>query len=127
MSASARTQAPDLSLYMFPGCPYCSRVTNALEAYGVEVELRDIHGPDGHALDLVAARGQETVPVLRIDSPDGASRWLPESADIVAYLAERFGDGAEPQPTLGQRLFDARWVFIALGVGAAMARSFGWF
>ena len=124
---SAPTRAPDLSLYMFPGCPYCSRVTRALDAYGVEVELRDIHGPGDHQLDLVAARGRKTVPVLRIDAPDGTSRWLPESADIVTYLAERFGDGEAPKPSLGQRVFDARWAFIGLGVGVAMARALGWF
>jgi hypothetical protein len=30
------------------------------------------------------------VPVLRIEQPDGAVRWLPESADIVDYLEQRF-------------------------------------
>jgi glutathione S-transferase len=41
---------------------------------------------------LVAERGRRTVPVLRIRGEGGgADRWMPESADIVAYLAERFG------------------------------------
>jgi len=31
------------------------------------------------------------VPVLRIEEPDGSVSWLPESADIVAYLVQRFG------------------------------------
>jgi glutathione S-transferase len=125
MSAPA-TSAPDLSLYMFPGCPYCARVERALDAYGVEVERRDVHGPGDHMLDLVAARGRKTVPVLRIDAPDGTSRWLPESADIVDYLADRFGDGQPPPLTWGQRLFDARWALVGFGVGVAMARALGW-
>ncbi len=36
----------------------------------------------------------ETVPVLRITSPDGEQRWLRESADIVRYLQQTYAQAA---------------------------------
>lgn len=83
------TRAPDLALYHYDTCPFCYRVRRALSRLGVEVELRNIHENDQHRRDLVAARGRETVPVLRI-ARDGGDEWMPESADIVRYLEQRF-------------------------------------
>ena len=42
---------------------------------------------------FVVAMGRTTVPVLLIESESGDQQWLPESLDIMRYLAERFGDG----------------------------------
>ena len=81
--------SPDLSLYQFNSCPYCARVRHTLESLDLQIEFRDIHQDDAHHDALVAARGRATVPVLRISGPDGDT-WMPESADIVAYLRERF-------------------------------------
>ncbi len=53
-------------------------------------ELRDIFQDSQHRDDLVKARGRATVPVLRIESPDGEDRWMPESRDIVRYLQETY-------------------------------------
>ena len=44
-----------------------------------------------HRGSLMEAMGRGTVPVLRIDHEDGRVEWLPESDDIVRYLAEKFG------------------------------------
>ena len=54
-------------------------------------KLRDILLDEGYRDDLIAERGRATVPVLRITSPDGSERWMPESADIIAYLEELYG------------------------------------
>ena len=83
------TTAPDLALYHYDTCPYCVRVRYALSKLGVEVELRNIHRDPKHLADLVAARGRETVPVLRITSGAG-DEWMGESRDIVRYLEGRF-------------------------------------
>lgn len=82
-------KAQDLALYYYDGCPWCGRVTRALDRLGVEVEMRNIIEDTEHRDDLLAARGRGTVPVLRITS-DGRDEWMPESADIVAYLERRF-------------------------------------
>lgn len=80
-----------LALYQYRGCPFCSRVERTAASLGLELELRDTLASREHALELVGATGRRTVPVLRICDPDGGVRWLPESADIIAYLQEHFG------------------------------------
>ncbi len=90
--APADTPAKDkLALYHFEGCPYCTRARAAINRLGVEVELRDIFSDSKHRDDLVQAQGRATVPVLRISSPNGEERWMPESADIVRYLEATYG------------------------------------
>lgn len=81
MSARAR-----LALYHYPSCPYCQRVFRALDELGLAVERRDIHQDRAALRELVAARGRQTVPVLRIEHEDGRVEWMPESLDIIAYL-----------------------------------------
>jgi glutathione S-transferase len=84
--------AAGLSIYGYPQCPYCRRVLGAVAALGLEIELRDTLQDRELARELYDATGRTTVPVLRIDAEaeDGESVWLPESADIVDYLEERF-------------------------------------
>jgi len=79
-----------LALYHFNGCPYCSMVRSAIDQLGIDVELRDVFEDSQHRDDLVKARGRATVPVLRITSPDGEDRWVPESRDIVSYLQKTY-------------------------------------
>lgn len=82
-------EATKLSLYYYPECPFCQRVLHAIRETGAEVELRHVWNHPQHRLDLQAARGRTTVPVLRITGADGSDRWMPESLDIVRYLKER--------------------------------------
>lgn len=111
----------DLTLYMFSTCPYCRRVMSALNRLDMEVEYRNIHVDESYREELVEARGKPTVPVLRIAASraDGSDEWMGESADIVEYLADRFGDGELPPRRLGDYLTDWKlWViaggFVAL-------------
>lgn len=85
----AMARAQDLSLYHYESCPYCARVRRVLAELDVELELRDIQREPEHLRALVEARGLRTVPVLRIHGAE-ADEWLPESADIIAYLRRRF-------------------------------------
>lgn len=90
----AESDTPDedtLALYYSPGCAWSHRVLAAIERLGLDVERRDIYATPAYRHELVAARGRGTVPVLRITSPDGSDRWMPESRDIVRYL-ERLGE-----------------------------------
>lgn len=82
----AQTDSPHFSLYYYPECPFCQRVLYAIQATGVDVELRHVWDVPEHRDDLLKARGRGTVPVLRISTGGGNDRWLPESADIVAFL-----------------------------------------
>jgi glutaredoxin len=85
--AGSSTPVKDsLVLYQSSWCPFCSIVRSAIEGLGLDVELRDIFEDSNYRDQLIAARGRATVPVLRITSPDGEDRWMPESQDIVRYL-----------------------------------------
>ncbi len=89
--ASTETPTKDkLALYVTPWCPFCVFVRTAIDRLGVDVELRDISTDTQHHEDLVNARQRATVPVLRIDSPDAQTRWMPESRDIVQYLEKTY-------------------------------------
>ncbi len=90
--ARSESSAEDkLALYYMEGCPFCNLVRASINELGIDVELRDTVADAGHRADLVAERGRATVPVLRITSPDGEDRWMPESRDIVSYLQETYG------------------------------------
>lgn len=80
-----------LSLYGYPQCPFCRRVLQAIEALGIEIPLRNTLQDRAHREALISAMGRSTVPVLRIEMAAGSVEWLPESADIVRYLAREFG------------------------------------
>ncbi len=83
-----------LALYLFEGCPYCSRVRRVIDELGIDVELRDIFENQTYLKELNEARGRRSVPVLRIIGADGEERWMPESADIVRYLQATYGKAA---------------------------------
>lgn len=74
----------DLALYAHDGCPYCQRVYRALDALGVEVEMRNTMMDRQHRADLVAATGRGTVPCLFIDGKP-----MYESQEIVRWLQAR--------------------------------------
>ncbi len=79
-----------LALYHYDACPFCMMVRSEIEELGLDVELRDILLDMQHRNDLIEARGRATVPVLRITTPDGHDRWMPESRDIVQYLQKTY-------------------------------------
>lgn len=83
----------ELTLYHFAGCSFCARVQSALRDLDVTVVQRDIHRDARARATLVEAMGKKTVPVLFIHEE---RQWLPESAAIVRYLYDRFGEGRSP-------------------------------
>jgi glutaredoxin len=85
-----RVRIPGLTLYYHPSCYYCRTVFRALDELGIEVERRDIHQNPEALIELIEARSRRTVPVLRIEDPDGRIWWMPESQDIIAFLRARY-------------------------------------
>ncbi len=89
----APSESPEedkLALYHFNGCPFCAIARSVIDRFGVDVELRDIFENPEYRKELIEARGRATVPMLRITSPDGEERLLPESKYIVRYLEMTF-------------------------------------
>lgn len=83
-------RAQSLVLYHRPTCPFCMRVFIALARLDVPVARRNITTDAQARSELVAGGGREQVPCLRIDESP-RTRWLYESADIIAYLEKHFG------------------------------------
>ena len=73
----------NMALYYRASCPFCRRVLSFMRDSGIEMELRDTTNPDTRA-ELVRIGGKPQVPCLLVDGKP-----LYESADIVAYLADR--------------------------------------
>jgi glutaredoxin len=87
---STTATADHLALYTASGCPFCWSVARTIERLGLEVERHDVYADRARLDELLQARGRATVPVLRIQSPDGEVRWMPESADIIHYLEHTY-------------------------------------
>jgi glutaredoxin len=90
-AAAETPEADRLALYHFPRCRYCALVRDAIDRLGIDVELRDIRQDERYWDELVETRGRSTVPVLRITTPQGEERWMPESREIVEYLDKTYG------------------------------------
>ena len=80
-----------LALYYMAACPFCIYVMRAIARLGLDVEMRNVVDDLGFRDELIEARGRATVPVLRIESPNGKVRWMPESRDIIRYLDNTYG------------------------------------
>jgi len=91
---SATALEDQLALYYWPSCPFCVRVMNVIDRLGLDVDMRHVLKDRARREELVQARGRATVPVLRIESPDGTVRWMPESLDIIHYLENMYGAAA---------------------------------
>ena len=94
--AQAHRSPEALTLYHYPSCPFCMMVRAAARSFPGTLSLRDIHRDEGALDELVAVTGRRTVPVLRIARSDGEDQWLPESADIIAYLRSLKRDVVAP-------------------------------
>ena len=89
--AEVDNETRNLALYHFNGCPFCVKVHRAIQRLALDVPLRDVRQDPDARQELRAGGGSEQVPCLRIREQGGDERWMYESADIVAYLEERFG------------------------------------
>ncbi|CAA0107569.1 Uncharacterised protein [BD1-7 clade bacterium] len=78
------------SLYHLPGCPFCLKVRRQTHRLQLPIEERDIKANQVFLDELVQGGGRRMVPCLRIDEPNGETRWMYESGDIIAYLQQRF-------------------------------------
>ena len=87
-AAEERASTPGFTLYHLPYCGYCRKVRRAADELGIPLQLIDIRSDRSARELLLMARGQTTVPVLRIPTADGFEL-LPESDDIVAFLRDR--------------------------------------
>lgn len=85
----ARTRV--LALYQFQLCPFCIKVRRAIRRLGLNIETRDALNDPDHRATLLTEGGEIKVPCLAI-TENGETRWMYESADIIAWLEQQFGE-----------------------------------
>ena len=88
--ASVDQQCQSLALYQFITCPFCIKVRQEMRRLSLPIEKRDAQHHTANRDALLQGTGATQVPCLRITEADGQTRWLKDSAAIVAYLRERF-------------------------------------
>jgi len=88
--ARADEASKHLALYQFSACPFCIKVRKEIARLGLNIEARDAQHNPQHRAELEAGGGRVKVPCLKIHQDDGGERWLFESAEIKAWLQERF-------------------------------------
>ncbi len=79
-------------MYDLPGCPYCARVRSKLDELGLDYDVIEVPRSHGDRTEVERVSGQTGVPVIT-DESNGVEG-MNESADIVEYLEETYGDGA---------------------------------
>ncbi|MCW8854929.1 MAG: glutathione S-transferase N-terminal domain-containing protein [Gammaproteobacteria bacterium] len=89
-------QASKMSLYQFKRCPFCVRTRRTIHKLNLPIELRDASRGSAYRDELEAEGGKIKVPCLRIDD-NGNTQWLYESAEIIAFLNERFADNTSTE------------------------------
>ena len=88
--ASVDQQCQSLALYQFSTCPFCIKVRQEMRRLSLPIEKRDAQHNTAHRDALMQGTGATQVPCLQITETNGQTRWLQDSAAIVAYLRERF-------------------------------------
>ena len=80
-----------ITFYAVRGCPYCAKVRSTLDELDLEYETVEVPRSRAERTEVERISGQTGVPV--IDDPDHDVHGMAESAEIVAYLRETYGDG----------------------------------
>ena len=88
--AAVDQECQSLALYQFSTCPFCIKVRQEMRRLSLPIEKRDAQHHAAHRNELLQGTGATQVPCLRITEADGQTRWLQDSAAIVAYLRKRF-------------------------------------
>ena len=87
--AAVDRQCQSLALYQFSTCPFCIKVRQEMRRLSLTIEKRDAQHHTANRDALLQGTGATQVPCLQITEADGQTRWLKDSAAIVAYLRER--------------------------------------
>jgi len=97
IATQPRTSRPTLlfELYEFEGCPYCRIVREVLTELDLDAMIFPCpKGGTRFRPQVIAKGGKAQFPFLH-DPVTGASMY--ESADIIRYLFETYGDGTVPR------------------------------
>ena len=81
---------PAITLYRLQACPYCERVVRVLDELDLAYESRFVEPMHSDRNVVKRISGKRTVPAV-VDDETGVT--MSESANIVDYLQNTYGDG----------------------------------
>ncbi|SFR34005.1 glutathione S-transferase N-terminal domain-containing protein [Halogeometricum limi] len=81
-----------ITLYRLQACPYCERVVRVLKQLNLPYESRFVEPMHSDRDVVKRISGKRTVPAI-VDENTGVT--MSESANIVDYLQNTYGDGAD--------------------------------
>ena len=84
-------QDPSITLYRLQACPFCERVVRTLDEFELSYRSRFVEPMHGDRNVVKRVSGKRTVPAI-VDENTGVT--MSESANIVEYLANTYGEGA---------------------------------
>ncbi len=84
-------ETQSMMLYQFEACPFCVKVRRTIKRLGLKIRLKDAKRDCVAQEELLRGSGRVKVPCLKITQDDGSEKWMSESADIGAYLNQKFG------------------------------------
>lgn len=87
----SESSAP-ITFYRLQACPYCERVTRTMNELGLEYESRFVEPMHSDRNVVKRVSGKRTVPAI-VDENTGVT--MSESANIVEYLENTYGEGGE--------------------------------
>lgn len=108
-------------LYEFEGCPFCRVVREALTELDIDADIRPCPaGGRVHRPQAVKLGGRAQFPLLILDGVP-----IYESAEIIAALYARYGQGRTPPSRLAHRLALAgsQLATLSRGLGGLRARA----
>jgi glutaredoxin 3 len=76
-----------ITLYHLDGCPWCALVTDKLEDLGLAWKSKEVSNPKNRKELEKKRNGSTTVPYIVVGDME-----MGESADIVDFLEEQFGE-----------------------------------
>lgn len=82
---------PPITLYRLQACPFCERVVRVLDESDLEYRSRFVEPMHSERDVVKRISGKRTVPAI-VDETTGVT--MAESANIVAYLENTYGEGA---------------------------------
>jgi glutathione S-transferase len=84
-----------ITLYRLQACPFCERAVRKLDDLGIDYRSRFVEARHSRRDVVKRLTGARTVPAL-VDERTGVT--MSESANIVEYLDETYGEGSEGTP-----------------------------
>src|SRR5262245_49456602 len=118
VAGAGKRPAQELIVYDFEACPFCRKVREALSILDLDAMMYPCPKGGTRFREEVRRRGGKAQFPYLVDPNSGKEMY--ESAEIIAYLFERYGAGRPPRLLAGGLVPD-----VTAGLASAWRRGLG--